>query len=499
MSTPLVNMKQISIEFPGVKALDRVDFTLQKGTVHALIGANGAGKSTLMKVLAGAHQHYEGIIQINGEKQTIRSPKESTLYGVQTVYQEVDTALVPYLTVGENMLIHELEHKQFVRWKELHHKATSILKEMQIDVSSKRLVSELTLAEKQMVLIAKAVSTKCSILILDEPTAPLSHTETNKLFAIIRQLKANGTGIIFISHRMPEIFELCDELTVMRNGTHVASHHISETNTKQVIEEMLGQKMEEQFPSRQPQIESTVVFEVKELHDSGKLKDISLHVKKGEIVGIAGLVGAGKTELCKALFGASEKKSGIMKLNGKTVHVNSPYQAVRSGLALVPEERRKEGILTEETVARNITAANLGSFTRLFSFLHRSKEEQAASEMVQQLGVKTPTIETKVKHLSGGNQQKIAIGKWLLADADVYVFDEPTKGVDVGAKKDIFSLIAALAARGKAIIYASSELSEIAGITDRVYVLYDGEIIRELTNRTDEEELLYYSTGGQSQ
>ncbi|MCY7437940.1 MULTISPECIES: sugar ABC transporter ATP-binding protein [Bacillus] len=498
MTTPLVHMKNISIEFPGVKALDQANFTLRKGTVHALIGANGAGKSTLMKVLSGAHSHFEGTIHINGEAATIHTPKDAASYGVQTVHQEVDTALVPYLSVGENMMIHEMEKKPFVRWKEIHRKAAQLLKEMDIDISTKRLVSDLTLAEKQMVLIAKAVSIKCSILILDEPTAPLSHAETSKLFSMIHQLKKNGTGIIFISHRMPEIFNICDELTVMKNGTDVAAHLIKETDPKQVIEEMLGAPLEDQFPSRTTLEDAPIVLDVKELHDQHKLNNIHLHVKKGEILGIAGLVGAGKTELCKALFGASEKKSGTVQLHGQTIHIKSPHHAVRAGIALVPEERRKEGILTEETVGWNVTAASLRSFTRPFSFLHRSKERKAADGIVKRLGVKTPSLEAKVKHLSGGNQQKIAIGKWLLAEADVYLFDEPTKGVDVGAKKDIFSLIAELAARGKAVIYASSELSEIAGIADRVYVLYDGSIAREMTAPMTEEELLYHSTGGQS-
>ncbi|MDM5299871.1 sugar ABC transporter ATP-binding protein [Bacillus pumilus] len=498
MTSPLVHMKQISVEFPGVKALDLVDFTLKKGTVHALIGANGAGKSTLMKVLSGAHSHADGTIYINGQLASIHTPKDAASYGVQTVHQEVDTALVPYLSVGENLMMHEIERQPIVRWKEIHHKAAQTLKEMNISISTKRLVSELTLAEKQMVLIAKAVSVKCNILILDEPTAPLSHAETNKLFSMIHQLKQNGTGIVFISHRIPEIFSICDELTVMRNGTDVATHLVKETDPMQVIEEMLGAPLDEQFPNRTTKSEAPVVLEVKNLYDQHKLNNIHLHVNKGEILGIAGLVGAGKTELCKALFGAAEKKSGTVQLHGKTVHIRSPYQAVRAGIALVPEERRKEGILTEETVGWNLTTASLRTFTRIFSFLHRSKEKQAAEEMVKRLGVKTSSLETKVKHLSGGNQQKIAIGKWLLAEADVYLFDEPTKGVDVGAKKDIFSLIAELADRGKSVIYASSELSEIAGIADRVYVLYDGNIAREMTSPMTEEELLYHSTGGHS-
>ncbi|WP_413310251.1 ATP-binding cassette domain-containing protein [Bacillus sp. 1P10SD] len=282
----------------------------------------------------------------------------------------------------------------------------------------------------------------------------------------------------------------------MRNGEFVVKENISETTQNQVVEHMLGQKLEEQFPKKNTRI-GTTVLEVKGLSDRSKIKDLHLHVKSGEIVGVAGLVGAGKTELCKALFGSEKLTGGEVLLNGVKLTLNSPYDAVKNGMALVPEERRKEGILVLESVESNLTAANLGSFTNVFSFLNRKKEKETAKQLISRLGIKTPSEETKVQNLSGGNQQKVAIGKWLVSEADVYIFDEPTKGVDVGAKKDIFELITELASRGKSIIYASSELSEIMGITDRVYILYDGQSIKELeTNRTNEEELLFYSTGG---
>ncbi|RID84286.1 sugar ABC transporter ATP-binding protein [Mesobacillus zeae] len=493
-------MKNITIEFPGVKALDEVSFSTETGTTHALIGANGAGKSTLMKVLSGAYNHYTGDIFLDGEQIVIRSPKDAQKHGIQIVYQEVDTALIPYLTVGENILLNEtvndMGRKQIVNWKEIHRKATEVLDSMNVNVSSKRLVSELTLAEKQMVLIARAILKECKFLILDEPTAPLSHSETNELFRIVRSLKEKNVGIIFISHRLPELFDICDDITVMRNGQFVVKEKIAETSTNRVIERMLGQKLEDQFPKHNVEIGETIL-EVNNLHDTEKIKNVSMHVKAGEVIGIAGLVGAGKTELCKALFGASKKTSGEIVLKGKTVKVNNPHQAVKQGIALVPEERRKEGILVTEPVFSNLSAANLKQFASVFSFLNNKAEKAKAREMIGSLGIKTPSEETRVQNLSGGNQQKVAIGKWLLADADVYIFDEPTKGVDVGAKKDIFELISKLAQRGKAIIYASCELSEIIGITDRVYVVYDGEITKEfVTPSTDEEELLFYSTGG---
>ncbi|GGK30434.1 ABC transporter ATP-binding protein [Caldalkalibacillus thermarum] len=500
MAVTVLEMKNISIEFPGVKALDNVTFTTETGKVHALIGANGAGKSTLMKVLSGAYNHYTGEIFLNGKKVTIRSPKDAQEHGIQIVYQEVDTALIPYLTVAENIMLSEIVHhmgkRQFVNWKNIYDKAEQILASMHVNVSPKKLVSELTLAQKQMVLIARSLLQQCTFLILDEPTAPLSLTETEELFRIVRDLKQKNVGVIFISHRLPELFDICDEITVMRNGQFVVREKIENTTPNKVVEYMLGQKLEEQFPKYDVAIGQTVL-EVKGLYDTGKIKNINLHVKEGEIVGVAGLVGAGKTELCKALFGASKIVSGEIVLRGKKLTLKSPYDAVREGIALVPEERRKEGVLVQESVATNLSAAYLNKFSKPGGFLDFKGEKQKAQEMIHILGIKTPSTETKVQNLSGGNQQKVAIGKWLVADAQVYLFDEPTKGVDVGAKKDIFELIAALAQRGKAVIYASSELSEILGITDRIYVVYDGEVVKELeTKKTNEEEILFYSTGG---
>lgn len=500
VQTSVLEMKNISIEFPGVKALDGVDFYTETGTSHALIGANGAGKSTLMKVLSGAYNHYTGDIFIDGEKVTIQSPKDAQDYGIQIVYQEVDTALIPNLTVGENIMLNEtvnkMGKKQFIDWKSIHLQATEILKSMNVNVSSKKLVSELTLAEKQMILIARSVSTKCKYLILDEPTAPLSFSETEELFRIVRDLKQKNVGIIFISHRLPELFEICDDITIMRNGQFVCKEKIADSSINRVVEQMLGQKMDEQFPKVDVTIGETI-FKVEDLRDADKINGFSMDVKAGEIVGLAGLVGAGKTEICKALFGARKITSGDIRLKGKRLKIKSPHDAVRQGIALVPEERRKEGILVSETVATNLSAASLQKFTKTFGFLSFGKEKTKAKELIVSLGIKTPSEVAKVQNLSGGNQQKIAIGKWLITDSDVYIFDEPTKGVDVGAKKDIFELISGLAQKGKAVIYASCELSEIIGITDKVYVVYDGQVAKQLeTKDTNEEELLFYSTGG---
>ncbi|MFD0589609.1 sugar ABC transporter ATP-binding protein [Paenibacillus sp. GCM10027627] len=493
-------MKGISIAFPGVQALTEVDFHTESGRSHALIGANGAGKSTLMKVLSGAYGHYSGEIWLDGKQVHIRSPRDAKELGIQIVYQEVDIALIPNLSVGENIMmehtVHGMRGKHIIKWGELHREAKRVLERLRVSVPTGKLVQELTLAEKQMVLIARAVSMQCRFLVLDEPTAPLSRSETEALFALVRLLKAEGVGVIFISHRLPELYEICDDITIMRDGRLVARNEMAELEPHQVVEHMLGAKLEGQFPKRIGAI-GGIAFEAKRICDGGKINDVSLFVKKGEIVGLAGLVGAGKTELCRALFGASEFSSGELWLNGSKLRANNPHQAVKGGLALVPEERRKEGIFVEESVAANLSAASLKRYARAFAWLDRGKERVAARGIVDGLGIKTPDEHAKAGNLSGGNQQKIAIGKWLLADAEVYIFDEPTKGVDVGAKRDIYELIAELAGRGKSILYASSELPEMMGITDRVYVMYDGAITHELeTARTNEEQLMLYSTGG---
>jgi len=498
-----LQMQNISIEFPGVKALSNVDFEMESGTIHALIGANGAGKSTLMKVLSGVNSHYEGKIFIDGKEEEIRSPKAAKNKGIEIVYQEVDTALIPYLSIAENIMlnstVNNMGKKQIVSWKEIHTRSEAILEKLNISMNTKDLVSDLSLAQKQMVLIARAVVEECRFLILDEPTAPLSNTETKELFRIVRDLSKNdNVGVVFISHRLNELFEICEKITIMKDGTVVANKPIDNNLTpKQVVEMMLGRKFDDRYPKKEVEI-GGVLLEVEGLHEKeGSVKNVSFNVKKGEIVGISGLVGAGKTELCKTLFGAMKQSQGQIKLNGRLLKITNPFSAVKQGLALVPEERRKEGILVEDPVYANLSATSLNKYAKKFSFIDKNAEKAAAKKIIEDLGIKTPSENQLVKLLSGGNQQKVAVGKWLISDADIYILDEPTKGVDVGAKQDIFELIGRLAQMGKGIIYASCEFGEILGISDRAYVMYDGEIVKELEiSNTNEEELLYYSTGG---
>lgn len=500
-----LEMKQIGIEFPGVKALDQVDFSVTSGTIHALVGANGAGKSTLMKVLAGVNPHYTGQIYLAGEPVETRTPKDAKRLGIELVCQEVDTALIPYLSVAENVMFHTLVNgmgrKQSVNWRSLRKKAKEVLQRLHVEVNIHAVASDLTLAQKQMVLIARCVAQRCRFLILDEPTAPLSGAETLELFRVVRQLAREDVGIVFISHRIRELYEICEQLTILRDGK-LAEHMVLTADLKidTIVEYMLGHKLADAYEKRSRPISGAAPEKLLETIDlsekNGKVSDINMVVREGEIVGIAGLVGAGKTELCKTLFGCY-RHNGVMRLNGKECRLNNPEQAVKKGLALVPEERRKEGIFAADSVYANISIAAMGKYTNVLSVVNRRKEKEDALGMIQKLGIKTPSETQKAALLSGGSQQKVVVGKWLNTEAFVYIFDEPTKGIDVGAKRDMYQLIEGLALKGKGAIYATCEFEEILNICDRVYVMYDGRITKELqVSRTDEKELLYYATGG---
>ncbi len=421
-------------------------------------------------------------------------------HGIQIVYQEVDTALVPTLSVAENVMLNRMIMDQpnpLMRWGRIRREAKTVLARLNIDINVRTLVQNLSLAQKQMVLIAKAIASKCSFLILDEPTAPLSDTETTELFRLVNHLReAENIAIAFISHRLNEVLQICDQYTVMRNGEIVETAPVTkETTTKEIVEKMLGRSFEEIFAKEKVEI-GEKIFEVSHLSGAeGKVNDVSFHVRKGEIVGIAGLVGAGKSELCKTLFGAYKKTGGTIRHAGRDLKINNPTQALRNRVALVPEERRKEGVLVHENVSFNLSAACLSDFCAL-SFINRGKVDANARKYVEELGVATPSIRQLVRNLSGGNQQKVAVGKWLAADCDVYIFDEPTKGVDVGAKHDIFRLINNITKQGDSVIYSTCENSELLSIADRIYVLFDGKIMAELvTADTHEDEIMHYAVG----
>lgn len=498
----VIEVKNVSIEFPGVKALQNVNCIFESGKAKALIGANGAGKSTLMKVLAGANETYTGDIYFNGEHVEIRSPRAARALGIGIVYQEVDSVLTSNLSVAENIMldymVYELKGPGIVNWKKIHQEAKEILDELEISINVTALVSTLTLAQKQMVVIARAMMQKCKFLILDEPTAPLSQRETETLFKLVEKLKAMGCGIIFISHRLNELFEICEDIVVLKDGMKVGEVTVSEAlQINDIVKMMLGGVMQNKIDKSGRTIGETIL-KVEHLEDKKhKIHDINIKVRQGEIVGISGLVGAGKTELCKTLFGAYGKMSGEYWINGKKVSFISPSDAIRSGLALIPEERRKEGILVGESVCNNLSIVTLNKYTGIAGFINRKKEKECALEKIKSLVIKTPSHRQKVGLLSGGNQQKVTIGKWLDSNADIYIFDEPTKGIDIGAKQEIYKLIVELARQGKSVIYTSSEQSEIMLLSDRIYVMYDRTVQKELkTSDTTEEEILFYSTGG---
>lgn len=494
----MLEMKNITKSFPGVKALENVDFKVELGKVHALIGANGAGKSTLMKILAGAYEDYEGEILIDNNKVGINNPIDAKRNGIVIVYQEVDTALIPHLTVAENIMmdyIIEGENGVFVNWNDIKKRAKIVISELGLDINVNQKVNELSLSEKQMVLIGRATFHEAKYLILDEPTAPLSVEETNRLFDILRKLKNEGMSVIFISHRLNEVFQIAEKITVLRDGKIVGTFDIDDMNIDKAVEKMLGKKLENNYPKTETTIGNTLL-EVKNLSGTGGINNVSLTVKEGEIVGLAGLVGAGKTELCKLIFGEGKIKEGEIRLKGKRIKPKTPAEAVRESLALVPEERRKEGILVYESIETNITLPTLEKYCRGI-FMQKDKIKQVSREIIKQVGIKTPSEKQLVANLSGGNQQKVATGKWFLSDAEVFIFDELTKGVDVGSKVEIYELIGDLVQDGKGVIYASCEFGEILGLTDRIYVMYNGTVVKELvTKDTTEEELLYYAAGG---
>nr|WP_246097022.1 sugar ABC transporter ATP-binding protein [Psychrobacillus soli] len=501
VANPFLSMNSIRKSFGNVKALEDAKFHLEKGEVHALLGVNGAGKSTLMKILSGVYEQDEGEILLDGKIVHLRSPKVAKEQGIYCVYQEVDTAIVPELSVAENIMLDTIatHNNLFISTSKLYKEASNALKQLQAEnISVQQPAHKLTLAEKQLVLIARALVSSAKIIIFDEPTAPLSLHESAKLFSVIHQLKAQGVGCIFISHRLPEVFEISDRITVMRDGTLVDVFQTVDATAEDIIEAMLGTSLhQEQHTSNYPLGET--LLDVKELSDGHKLNNLSFTVSEGEIVGIVGLVGAGKTELAKALFGLELLTSGSVKLSGKEVRAAHPKDAISAGMALIPEERRKEGLFVHESLQTNASFPNLRKFSNLL-FMNKSAEKSFAKDIIKRLQIKTDNTETPLIHLSGGNQQKVVIGKWTSRDSILYLFDEPTKGVDIGAKADIFGLIRELAESGKGCLYFSSEIQEAIGISDRILVMYNGQIVKEFSRGdATQERILLYASGGKEE
>jgi ribose transport system ATP-binding protein len=471
-------IRNVSKSFPGVKALDDVSMTVAEGEVRALVGENGAGKSTLMKILNGNYKMDSGKILIDGKEVRITSPVKAAEYGISIIFQELN--LVNQLSIAENIFAGRLKTKgKIIDWKSVEADAKELLKRIGFDVDPRTEVGKLSIAGKQMVEIAKALSYKARIILMDEPSATLTKTELDSIFNIIRDLKSKGIAVIYISHRLEEIFSICDSVTIMRDGKIIDTKKIGEITEDQIVEKMVGREINQTYPKREPNI-GEEVLRVNGLHRKGLKAEVSFSLHKGEVLGIAGLVGAGRTETMRALYGVDYISKGEIYVRGKNVKINSPKDAKKEGIAFLTEDRKEEGLTIDFTVKSNIVMANLKKILS-GGFLSSKKENQTADKYIKLINIKTPSRMQKVLNLSGGNQQKVVVAKWLNADSDIIIMDEPTRGIDVGAKLEIYELINKLVGEGKSVILISSDLPEVLGMSDRVLVMKDDSIIAELT------------------
>lgn len=474
----ILKIIDVSKSFPGVKALNEVSIEIHRGVVHGIVGENGAGKSTLMKILSGVYQKDSGTIIFDGEDIKKTSPVQSMKSGLSIIYQELN--LVNTMSVGENIFLGRFSEMGGMRGT--HAKAKELLKSIHCNIDTYKLVSELSVSEKQMVEITKALSFDSKLIIMDEPSSSLTNDEMKELVKIIHHLKEQGISIIYISHKLDEIFELCDVVTVMRDGNVIDTKPISEITRAEMIAKMVGRTIENEYPER-PNCVGETLMEVRSIN-TNKLKNISFELKKGEILGFVGLVGAGRTEIVRAIFGADKVKGHQILIEGKPVNIRKPNDAKQAGIALVPEDRKLQGLVLPFPVESNISMASLDRITK-FGFLDSSNEKEIAEKQVKALGVKTPSIKTKVKSLSGGNQQKCVVGRWMEINPRILILDEPTRGIDVGAKYEIYLLMKQIAESGGSIILISSELPEVLNMSNRVLTICDGRITGEFDPKTD--------------
>ncbi len=500
-----LEMRNITKRFPGVVALDKVDFEAERGEVHAIVGQNGAGKSTLMKILGGAYSDYEGEILLDGKPVSIRSPKDSQAAGIAVIYQELN--LVPDLTVAENIFLGR-EPTKWLGWVDfarMREEAKRLLEQLDPTIDPSAKVRELTVGKQQLTEVAKALSQNARILIMDEPTSALTEADTHKLYEIIRRLKAQGATVLYVSHRLREVFTISDRITVLRDGRKVGTVQTAEADPRQVVAMMVGREVEEFEPHPVPERAGTPMLEVRNLvvvdrlNPQKRLLDgVSLQVRKGEVVGLFGLLGAGRSELLLTLFGASPGivTSGEFLLEGQPVFFRSPIEAINAGVGLVTEDRKTTGLILTMTAGHNISLAALRWLSR-FAFVRRRMEEQAVNHAYQQLNIQPPMPMMPVVNLSGGNQQKVLLSRWLLVKPRVLLLDEPTRGVDIGARAELYRFIRHLAhEEGVAVLFASSELPEVLALADRILVMHQGHIVAEFPPNTPEERIMFYATGG---
>lgn len=483
----------ITKTFPGVKALSDIDFELYKGEVHALVGENGAGKSTLIKILMGVYSCDQGSIFVEGRQVSIRNEQDALHAGLRAVYQDVN--LAPHLTVGENFYLGKLPKRHgMIAWKEIFKNTQKILDDLGISVCSKSRVGDLPIAQQEMVCIAKCTYENAKIITFDEPTALLTGEETQTLFQIIRKLKAQGISIIYISHRLEELFEICDRATILKDGSRVATKRIGELTQKQMVQMMVGRNLGELY-SIQSHKTGEMVLEVRNLTRNGAFWDISFCLHKGEILGISGLVGSGRTEVVRSIFGAEKADSGEIIVHGKKVAIRKPQDAIALGIGLLPEDRRAQGLALSLPISFNINAVSFAKYAR-YGLVNLKKEKEIPEKYIKAVRIKTPSARQEAGKLSGGNQQKTVLGKWLAKECGILMFDEPTVGVDVGTKQEIYRLIGELTAAGIAVIVISSYLPEVMGLADEILVMYEGHVTGRISRAEANEALLMnYASG----